>query len=159
MSRSRVFLVMGVFALAAIVASPAFAQSDEAVAAEVIALAKAEWAALNKKNVSEASKNWADEYTQFNPAFSTRLDGKAQLAKMEEAFTSDSGGGIFSEMANPNVQVYGDVAILSYNYMGVSKDKDGATEPNRAKSTRVYVKKDGKWMLVHANFGADPLPE
>ncbi len=161
MSRSRVVpvTVIGVFALALVLASPALAQSNEAVAKEVMALAKAEWAAFNKKDVAKASASWADEYTQFNPIFSTRLDGKALLMTMERAFTSDSGEGLFSDMANPKVQVYGDVAILSYNYIGISKDKDGKTEPNRAKSTRVYAKKGGKWMLVHANFGADPLPE
>jgi ketosteroid isomerase-like protein len=52
------------------------------------------------------------------------------------------------------VQLYnGNVAILTYNYVGVTQDKDGKTEPIRAKSTRVYVKKDNKWTLVHANFG------
>jgi ketosteroid isomerase-like protein len=56
------------------------------------------------------------------------------------------------EMANPKVQVYGDTAILTYNFVGVRKDKDGKTAPNIAKSTRVYSKIGGKWMLVHANF-------
>ena len=78
---------------------------------------------------------------------------------MQEANATGSGSGIFSDMANPKVQVYGDVAILSYNYMGINKDKDGGLENIRAKSTRVYVKKGGRWMLVHANFGADPLPD
>ena len=54
--------------------------------------------------------------------------------------------------ANPKVQVYGDVAILSYNFVGMTQDKEGKTEPVRAKSTRVYAKQTGKWMLVHANF-------
>ena len=31
--------------------------------------------------------------------------------------------------------------------------------PNRAKSTRVFAKLNGKWMMVHANFAADPLPK
>ena len=159
MSKTRVFLVIVVFALAAILGSPSFAQSNEAVAKEVIALAKAEWAAFDKKNVAEATKNWADEYTQFGPGFSTRVEGKDLLVRMQEANATGSGSGIFSDMANPKVQVYGDVAILSYNYMGINKDKDGGLENSRAKSTRVYVKKGGGWMLVHANFGADPLPD
>jgi ketosteroid isomerase-like protein len=63
-------------------------------------------------------------------------------------------------MANPKVQVYnGNVAILTYNYVGLTQDKDGKTTPDRAKSTRVFVKKDNKWMLVHANFASDPLPK
>ena len=55
-------------------------------------------------------------------------------------------------MANAKVQVYGDVAILTYNYHGLSKNKDGEVEPQLAKSTRVYAKIDGAWKLVHANF-------
>src|SRR2546428_12449991 len=66
---------------------------------------------------------------------------------------------VAAEMANPKVQVYGDVAILSYNFAGVTKDKDGKIENPRAKSTRGYVKQGGQWRLVHANFGADPLPK
>ena len=65
-----------------------------------------------------------------------------------------------SEMAHAKVQVHdGNVAILSYNYVGVVQDKDGKTEPARAKSTCVVVKKENKWTLVHANFGADPSPK
>ncbi len=67
---------------------------------------------------------------------------------------------ISSEMFNPKVQVYnGDVAILSYHYVGIDKDNNGKTENTRVKVTRVYVKRDGKWMLVHKNVGSDPLPK
>ncbi len=159
MLRSRVFLAMVVFALAATLPSAAFAQSEEEVAKEVIALAKAEWAAFDKKNVAEGTKNWADEYTQFGPGFSTRVEGKDLVVRIQEANATGSSNGIFSDMANAKVQVYGDVAVLSYNYMGINTDKDGGLENIRAKSTRVYVKKGGGWMLVHANFGADPLPD
>ena len=160
MSRSKLFAVMGAFVLLAILATPASAQTEDAVAQEVIALAKAEWAAFDNNNVKEASKNWADDYTEFNPAFATRIDGKAQLVKLGEANSAAGAEGLFSEMGNAKVQVYGDVAILSYNYMGVSKNKDGELENTRAKSTRVYARTGGKkWMLVHANFGADPLDD
>ena len=59
-------------------------------------------------------------------------------------------------MLNPKVQVYGDVAVLTYNYAGVNQNKDGELNNIKAKSTRVYVKTDGTWKLVHANFGLDP---
>jgi ketosteroid isomerase-like protein len=81
-------------------------------------------------------------------------------SRLAEAAGKASGKTIAAEMANPKVQVYnGNVAILTYNYVGVTQDKDGKTEPTRAKSTRVFVKKGDKWMLVHANFGSDPLPK
>jgi ketosteroid isomerase-like protein len=64
------------------------------------------------------------------------------------------GGGSFlaGEMANAKVQVHGDVAILSYNFLEVTKDAEGETSPMLAKSTHVYVKMNGEWKLVHANF-------
>jgi ketosteroid isomerase-like protein len=154
----KVYSVLLAIAVAAVLAAPAHAQSNDKVAAEVIAIVKAEWAALNQDNVAEGAKNWSDDFTEFNGEFATRLEGKAMLTRMEEASSKDPGKTIFSEMANPKVQVYGDAAILSYNYVGITQDKDGKTKPTRAKSTRVYAKQGGTWKLVHANFGADPLP-
>ncbi len=57
------------------------------------------------------------------------------------------------------VHVYGDVAILRYNDMGIVRDKDGKFQPSRAESTRVSARLDGRWMLVHANFAPGPLPK
>ncbi len=134
---------------------------QSSIADDVIAMVKAQWAAEMKDptNVAEQMKNIADDYTEFNGDYATRLEGKMLATRLAEAGGVSSIRTIAGEMANPKVQVYnGDVAILSYNYVGVLKDKDGKTEPSRAKSTRVYVKQNGKWMMVHANFGADPLP-
>lgn len=133
-----------------------FAQSAEKQAAEeVIAITKAQWAAEIRKDTAAAMKNVAEDYTQFSSEYATRLEGKALNTRISEANAGAGGGMVAAEMANEKVQVYGDVAILSYNFVGVEKDKDGKTAPMRAKSTRVYVKKGGQWWLVHANFGAD----
>ena len=156
------------FVLIASVCCTAFAmnasaqQADQAISDAIIAMTKAQWAAGMKDptNVAEQSKDMSDDYTEFNGQYATRLDGKAMNSRLAESAGKDSGKGIAAEMANPKVQVYnGNVAILTYNYVGLTQDKDGKTEPNRAKSTRVYVKKGDKWMLVHANFGADLLPK
>lgn len=135
--------------------------TTQSAADEVIAIVKAQWAAGIKDptNVAEQMKNVADDYTEFNADYATRLEGKALNMRLGEASGGSSVRTLASEMANPKVQLYnGDVAIVSYNYVGVTKDKDGKTESARAKSTRVYVRQGGKWVLVHANFGADPAP-
>jgi ketosteroid isomerase-like protein len=135
---------------------------DRAIADAVIGMAKAQWAAGIKDptNVAAQTKDMSDDYTEFNAQYATRLDGKAMSSRLAEASVKDSTKGLFADMTNPKVQVYnGDVAILTYNYVGLTQNKDGTTEPNRAKSTRVYVKNGDKWMLVHANFAADPLPK
>ncbi len=133
-------------------------QPSRSAADEVIGIVKAQWGAEQQKNTAEAFKNVADDYTEFNSDYATRIEGKSMAMRLAEAEASGSGSTVASEMANPKVQVYGDVAILSYNYAGKSKDKDGKIENTRAKSTRVYVRQGGQWRLVHANFGADPTP-
>lgn len=127
---------------------------------EIIGIVKAQWASemADPNNVAEQFKNISDEYTEFNSDYSTRLEGKAISMRLAEATGKDPGRNMAAEMLNPKVQVYGDVAILSYNYAGVMKNKDGEMKPIRAKSTRVYAKQAGKWKLVHANFASDPMP-
>ena len=137
----------------------ALAQAANPQAAdEVIALVKAEWAAGRQKNVADAMKSIAEDCTQFTADAATRVEGKALLTRTTEAGNKDSGTTLTDEMLNPKVQIYGDVAIVSYNYFGQAQDKDGKVTASRAKSTRVYAKQAGKWMLVHANFAPDPLP-
>jgi len=153
---------IGLLVLVCAGAATALAQQGaSATADEIIAIVKAQWAAeiADPKNMAAQMKDVAEDYTEFDGDYATRLDGKAMNMRLGEATGSASGKTIASEMANPKVQVYnGDVAILTYNYVGVTRDKDGKTEPSRAKSTRVYVKQGGKWVMVHANFASDPLP-
>lgn len=155
MRRISVLLLV---ALATIGMSVHAETASPAATAEIIGIVKAQWAAENQKNLAESQKNIAEEYTELNADAATRVEGKALAARFAEALNKDSVTPVASEMLNPKVQVYGDVAILSYNYLGYGQDKDGQVKPNRAKSTRVYAKQGGKWMLVHANFAADPLP-
>lgn len=119
---------------------------------EVISITKEMWAAEVRGDVAGSMKYVADDYTEFNGEYPTRLDGKNINMMLAEANNGGSTKVVAADLANAKVQVYGDVAILSYNYIGAVKDKDGKMESAKAKSTRVYAKKDGKWWLVHANF-------
>ena len=135
--------------------SPLVAQSDEQIAQEVMALARAQWQAqIDQRPTTETMKDVADDYTEFDRGLPTRVDGKAMNMRFAEAYAGGPGGLVAADMANPKVQVYGDVAILSYNFIGAVRTADGAIEPSLAKSTRVYAKIDGRWQLVHANFAS-----
>lgn len=120
---------------------------------EIISITKAQWAAEMKKDSSTAMKNVASDYTEFNFAYPTRLDGKELVQRLSEAQVA-GGDLIAAEMTNEKVQVYGDTAILTYNFVGAMKGKDGTVQPLLAKSTRVYIRENKRWMLVHANFAA-----
>lgn len=136
-----------------LLAGQASAADDPKVAAEVMALARASWAAETAgKSPAEQMVDTAEDYTEFNPDYPARIDGKALNLRMWEAQSSGGSKSLVGEMVNPKVQVYGDTAVLTYNYVGVDRDKDGKVSPSAAKSTRVYSKIGGRWMLVHANF-------
>ena len=134
-----------------VLAAPTTVVADDAD--DVIALAKAQWAAqMANAPAAKVMEAVADDYTEFNPTYPTRLDGKKLNLKFAEASAKDATKLIFADMANPKVQVYGDVAILTYNFLGALQGPDGTINQFTAKSTRVYAKKGGNWMLVHANF-------
>ena len=148
----KMSLVSGFVGLA-LVASPVSAAEDPKVAAEVMAMARAQWAAeIAGKPVSEQTASMADDYTEFSPGTPIRIDGKAMNSRLYQAASMDGAKPLASDMVNPKVQVYGDTAILTYNFVGMLQSKDGKVEPNNAVSTRVYSKVNGKWMLVHGHF-------
>jgi len=136
--------------------SSIFAQAAApTVEEEVIALTYKIWKAENDKDMATRNKYISDDYTEFNSDYATRIDGKTKNFNLSDA-NAKGGTSLAEEMLNPKVQIFGDVAILSYNYAGVMKDNTGKVTPVKAKSTRVYVNMNGTWKLVHANFGADP---
>ena len=119
----KIRLVLIVSACCTAFTMSASAQADQATADAVIAMTKAQWAAEIKDptNVSEQSKDMSDDYTEFNGDYATRLDGKVMNSRLAEAAGKNSGKTIGAEMANPKVQVYnGNVAILTYNYAGLT---------------------------------------
>jgi ketosteroid isomerase-like protein len=141
-------------------ASAAFAGEDPKIAAEVIAAARAQWTAQAAVvSMSDEMATVADDYTEFNADYPVRLDGKTANSKLYEA--SEKGGEkpIAAEMMNPKVQVYGDTAILTYSYAGVTQTKDGKTKAATGKSTRVYTRQNGQWKLVHAHFSSVEIPK
>ena len=103
-------------------------------------------------------KNYSDDYTEFNGDYATRVDGKNTVMALSEANGKGKEHRLAAQMLNPKVQVYGNCAVLTYNYAGVIQDSDGNTHAARAKSTRVFVNQNGKWTQVHANFATDPVP-
>ncbi len=157
---NRFIMPLGCVASILLAAQVANAGEDPKVAAEVMALARGQWAAeIAGKSVAEQSASIADDYTEFNPDYPVRLDGKAITDRLYEATMRSGDKSLASDMQNAKVQVYGDVAILTYNFVGVTQKKDGSTTPNLAKSTRVYAKMNGQWKLVHANFAPVVAPQ
>ncbi|HEX6409297.1 MAG TPA: DUF4440 domain-containing protein [Sphingomicrobium sp.] len=142
---------VGTLALLLMTGAPALAADNPQVAAEVMALARAQWAAeIANAPIAQQNATLAEDYTEFNGEFPTLLLGRAMANRMGEVTPNDKA--MYSDMRNEHVQVYGDTAILTYNFAGLRRSADGKVNPSLAKSTRVYAKQGGQWRLVHANF-------
>lgn len=155
-------ITMNIFAklmvCTALLATPAMAADDPKVSAEIMALARSQWAAdIAGQPADRMMETVADDYTEFNGDYPTRIDGKAMNLAL--ARIAPSTKSVYGDMQNAKVQVYGDTAILTYNYAGITRGADGKTQPATAKSTRVYVKGGGRWQLVHANFAPVSGPQ
>lgn len=134
-----------------VIGGPATAADNPRVAEEVMALARSQWASeIAGQPAAQQNATLADDYTEFNPEFPTLIVGKDMSTRMTAVTPNDKA--MFSDMQNARVQVYGDTAILTYNFAGLRKAADGKVSPSLAKSTRVYVRQGGQWKLVHANF-------
>ena len=146
--RSCMLALVGTVAIAT---APLMAKEDAKIADEVMALARSQWAAeIGGKSGTDQMVSVADDYTEFNPDYPTLLVGKSIALKMLSVPQSTTS--LMADMQNPRVQVYGDTAILTYNFAGITRATDGKIAANTAKSTRVYVRQGGQWQLVHANF-------
>ena len=60
-----------------------------------------------------------------------------------------------AQMYNPRVQVYGDVAILTYNN-SVTTNFGGQVMNYTGKVSSVYVKQGGTWRVVHVHESQNP---
>jgi len=154
-SLKRTSFIMVIFLILSLSTGILAQVQSSSVKDEIIALTYKLWKAENENDMAVINKHISDDYTEFNASYSTRVDGKTKNLNFLEA-NFIPGSSLAAEMLNPKVQVFGDVAILSYNYAGTIKNNDGTVTITKAKSTRVYAKMNGTWTLVHANFGSDP---
>ncbi|MDH5235041.1 MAG: nuclear transport factor 2 family protein [Gemmatimonadota bacterium] len=63
--------------------------------------------------------------------------------------------GVHAVMHQPEVTVRGDVAWITYYWTdeGVS---EGKRFTSRGKSTRIFVREDGRWLCIHGHYTAIP---
>jgi len=125
-------------------------QQESDVAGEIIAMERAmleRWCNGDPWGFIEIS---APEISYHDPALQRRIDGfeafRDYLAPIEGTIYADS-----FELLNPRVQVHGDVAVLSFNFVSYSAS-EGTTRESRWNSTEVYSRIDGEWKLIHSHW-------
>jgi len=89
----------------------------------------------------------AEDITYFDPTLAVRIDGLKQfrdyLAPMKGTFSFPS-----YELLNPKVQLYGDIGVLTFNFIGHSED--GKSDAWNA--TEVYRRAGNEWKIVSSHW-------
>lgn len=155
--RRACIIVAASFALAA---TPALAQDDTRVAAEIIGLAQAQIdATVARQPVTERMSAISNDYTLFQAFSLTRIDGKPGVVALNTATEAGGTKTLTTQMLNSRVQLYGDTAILTYNTYSINQNREGATSPDQSRVTRVYVRRGGRWSNVHTHISRPATPD
>ena len=119
---------------------------EEAVQATLIDM----WYAIEKADISKYSEYIHQDFTQFGETDSTLNIGKEMEIRGVEDWIQNSEN-IHTEMEEPRVTIKGDVAWITYYWKdhGIT---NGESFSSRGKSTRIFVKEEGKWLCIHGHY-------
>lgn len=110
------------------------------------------WAAVEKGDVNEYLKYVHDDYSVFGESDTYLQSGKDK----ERASYADylkRADKVKTFMHQPEFTIRGDTAWMTY-YWTDSGYMKGERFTSRGKSTRIFVKENGKWLCIHGHFTA-----
>jgi ketosteroid isomerase-like protein len=89
----------------------------------------------------------ADDVVYFDPFLAKRLDGLAALTEHYEALRGKVSAARF-ELLNPHVQVVGDAAVLTFNFVSWGGNEDAF----RWNCTEVFRHDPAGWRLIQTHW-------
>lgn len=116
--------------------------------AEILTLTEQMLQAMYTADPEVHRKHCAEDMSSFEWYIAPyRIDG----AEFHLRLIEDGGNGTPGrlEMLTPRVQVYGDTAIICYTLLKTTLIQDLAPEFSTINETRVFVKIEGTWKMVH----------
>ena len=108
------------------------------------------WDAIEKGEIERYSTYIHPNFTQFGETAKVLRVGKdAQVKAINEGVEEPTK--VHTEMKDEIINVTGDTAWITYYWEdgGTSKGKPFAT---KGKSTRIFVKENGKWLCIHGHY-------
>jgi ketosteroid isomerase-like protein len=108
------------------------------------------WDAIEKEDIERYAAYIHPDFTQFGESDSVLRKGKAAEVEATKAWIRNSSG-IHTEMEEPMVEIRGDMAWIVYYWKdrGITNGKPFAS---RGKSTRIFVKENGRWLCIHGHY-------
>ena len=122
------------------------ASEEEQIKATLIAM----WDAIEKGDIERYASYVHPDFTQFGEYDSVLRSGKdAEVSAIKDWI--DRSSPIHTEMKSPEVTMNGNTAFITY-YWSDYGTTDGKPFATKGKSTRIFVKEDGKWVCIHGHY-------
>jgi ketosteroid isomerase-like protein len=121
---------------------------------EIKATLTAMWDAIGKGDLERYGSYIHPDFTVFGENDVYLSSGKELELRNIGDFIERSQN-VHTEMHQPEVTVKGKVAWITY-YWTESGEVDGERFSSRGKSTRIFVKEDGKWLCIHGHYTEVP---
>ncbi len=116
------------------------------VTATIIAMERAALDRWGKGDPSGFLEICASDVVYFDPFTEHRLDGINALTALYESIRGQVHIDRY-ELLNPKVQLAGDAAVLTFNYVSYSNETK-----NRWNCTEVYRKTEGRWRIIQTHW-------
>jgi hypothetical protein len=118
----------------------------ENAAETIIALEKAALTRWGNGDPAGFLEICAQEVVYFDPYQEMRIDG---LKALTDYYATIRGKVYFDrfELLNPNVQLLGEAAVLTFNYVSYTGEK-----PARWNCTEVYRQVEGQWRIIQTHW-------
>lgn len=150
--RRKVSLVIAVLLLLSSTAGLADPASSNAE--QVKATLTAMWEAIERGDAEAYAQYVHPDFTQFGESDVYLTQGKDLEVESIRDYV-ERASNVHTEMHQPIVTVRGDVAWIVY-YWTDSGVIGGERFTSRGKSTRIFVKEEGRWLSIHGHYTAVP---
>ena len=145
-------------AIALLLAAPVAGAQSTATrdAEEVKATLVKMWDAIEAGDVDRYATYVHSQFTSFGENDTFLNEGKAYEVRNYRDYLARAKN-VHTVMHQAEVTVKGNVAWITYYWTdeGVT-NADGKRFTSRGKSTRIFVKEEGKWLCIHGHYTAVP---
>ncbi len=119
---------------------------EQEVAATILAMERAALDRWGKGDPSGFLEISAPEVVYFDPYQECRMDGIEALTRYYEGIRGQVQIDR-DQIINPKVQVVGDAAVLTFNFISFSGE-----EQNRWNCTEVYARRENRWLIIQTHW-------
>ena len=151
-------LIRRAILLLALLTAPALAHSAanglSADQRAVMTALNAMWDALEHADIDRYASYLHPDFTSFGEEDTYLNQGKEYEVRGYANYLKRAKN-LHTDMHQAEVTVRGEVAWITY-YWTEAADVDGKHVSSRGKSTRIFVKENGKWLCIHGHYTYAP---